>query len=361
MNYLRFFSQVVFCSGYTRFLVLDMTTGQIHFYPAKIGQLISDEVYQSSIERISEKLNSQDRELFQSVIDDLVSNNLGFITNTPCRFPSMTGDYNQKYSDFENAHVIFSKSSLTHLKELMRVLDKADIKAVKLDFTSLEEQEILTILHEFNTSGVYSIECIIDLKNDKLSGEHIDNICSVNGAVTMLSILNPPIEALEYSSEVFISNAHKPYPKIVPSFELYCEAINVNPYYNGKLFIGSSGEVKMSEKANRIHGYVSEASINQVIAEDINLKKFWGISKDLIDVCKDCEFRYFCVDDRQPKARDNGTFFFEEECRFNPYISRWSDELGYMKLIETGVNVTESETLVNSDKVIETNKQVWQG
>jgi len=359
MNYLRFFSQVVCCSGYTRFLVSDTTTGQMHFYPAKIGKIISDEANYSTIENIFEKINSKDKELFQMVINDLVTNDLAFITKKSDRFPSMTGVYNQKIDDFENAHVVFYNNNFPHLKPLVKVLDEIGVKAVKLDFKSLEEPEMLTILHEFNKSGVHSIECVIDLNGEINPGKHIDNICSVNGALTMLSILNLPIEPIDHSSEVLVSHALTAFPKIIPNFELYSEAIDRNPYFNGKLFIGSCGEVKMSEKSKKIYGYIQDVNIVHKLNKRNDLKKFWGISKNIIDICKDCEFRYFCVDDRRPRARKNGTFFFEEECRFNPYISKWSNESGHVSIIETGVNVTETETLINDERVVEINMQVW--
>lgn len=58
----------------------------------------------------------------------------------------------------------------------------------------------------------------------------------------------------------------------------------------------------------------------------------WHINKDKIKVCKDCEYRYMCVDNRIPIKEAEGEFFFSTECNYNPYIGKWRGEPGYKKL-----------------------------
>ena len=38
-------------------------------------------------------------------------------------------------------------------------------------------------------------------------------------------------------------------------------------------------------------GNITEIKLKDVLLIN-EIKQFWGINKDLIDVCKDCEFRY---------------------------------------------------------------------
>jgi len=359
MTHLRFFSQVVFCCGYTRFLVLDTSNGQMYFFPSIIGKIISDQSYDSSIEIITESLDNCNRILFQSVIDELIENELAFVTDTPDRFPKIQFD-NHGNLGFENAHIFLSEQTLAYKNELIMLLNEMKIKAIKLDFTLLNQQEMMVVLQHLNASEVHSIECVIDLKNEEFPVNLIDELCSQNGALTMISIINHPLISLDHSSEILISNALSPYPKIVPNFNLFCESVKNNPYFNGKLYIGSCGEIKMAENTSQIYGYLKDRDIGLKIKNSIDFRKFWNISKDSIDICKDCEFRYMCIDNRYPRQRKDKSLYFVEECRFNPYISKWSDEVNYIDLNETGISVTESITEINHQVISKKNKEVWQ-
>ncbi len=72
-------------------------------------------------------------------------------------------------------------------------------------------------------------------------------------------------------------------------------------------------------------GNVSEKSVQRIIqsseAEEIRL-----LSKDNIEVCQDCEYRYVCFDCR-PKARgsspDNNLRAKPTECQYDPYDGIW--------------------------------------
>lgn len=58
-------------------------------------------------------------------------------------------------------------------------------------------------------------------------------------------------------------------------------------------------------------------------------KKYWNLTKDHIEVCKDCEFRYICTDCRAYTERTH----FEKEldiskplkCGYDPYTCQWEE------------------------------------
>lgn len=67
---------------------------------------------------------------------------------------------------------------------------------------------------------------------------------------------------------------------------------------------------------------VRKNKINEIIDECL-IPKFWSISKDFIDECKNCEYRYVCNDCR-PICTENGDFYSKGElCNYNPYIGEW--------------------------------------
>ena len=55
----------------------------------------------------------------------------------------------------------------------------------------------------------------------------------------------------------------------------------------------------------------------------INKKNTGSINKDLIDVCKDCEFRYICTDCRAYIQDKNNIYSKPAKCNYDPYNAEW--------------------------------------
>ena len=111
---------------------------------------------------------------------------------------------------------------------------------------------------------------------------------------------------------------------------MFFESKLYNSYFNKKLFIDDVGKYYLT--------YKYEESINIDLDNiETDPPKLWKTNKDKIDICRDCEFRYMCIDSRIPKQRLDNTWYYETECDYNPYISKWKGEGGYINLEETGV------------------------
>jgi len=58
-------------------------------------------------------------------------------------------------------------------------------------------------------------------------------------------------------------------------------------------------------------------------------KKYWKVTKDIIEVCKDCEFRHVCTDCRAYTERtkfNNGIDLSKPlKCGYNPYSNKWTE------------------------------------
>lgn len=61
-----------------------------------------------------------------------------------------------------------------------------------------------------------------------------------------------------------------------------------------------------------------------------DFKKYWNLTKDKIEVCKDCEFRYICTDCRAYTERthenEKGLDTSKPlKCGYNPYTGEWEE------------------------------------
>ncbi|MCX2493437.1 hypothetical protein OQX63_08150 [Pedobacter sp. PF22-3] len=148
--------------------------------------------------------------------------------------------------------------------------------------------------------------------------------------------------------------------KLFVNQDFFLEAYNKHTYYNGKIYIDQSGNIK-----NGLNNIKSFGNINLMGYDEfhqiINSKLFLtlgNINKEDTLVCRNCEFRYMCTDVRVPE-KEAKYWFHRSECAYNPYISKWNNEEGYLTLKESGINVSASGSIIDRDKLSETFNKIW--
>lgn len=96
-----------------------------------------------------------------------------------------------------------------------------------------------------------------------------------------------------------------------------------NSCWFGKVAITSGGDVLPCVFArDQVAGNVKDRSLAEIIEED--MLKFWGLTRDQVEVCRDCEYRYLCHDCR-PWAygfTDN-LYAKSPRCTYDPYTGEW--------------------------------------
>ena len=97
----------------------------------------------------------------------------------------------------------------------------------------------------------------------------------------------------------------------------------------------------------------------KTLLNDRGFTKHWNITKDQIDVCKDCEFRHMCTDCRVFIKDPENIYSQPAKCTYNPYIAKWQGEEGYVPVEECGKYTRETGFVVNHERVAELNKQLW--
>ncbi len=61
------------------------------------------------------------------------------------------------------------------------------------------------------------------------------------------------------------------------------------------------------------------------VSENIDFQKKWSINKDLVEVCKDCEYRYVCSDCRAYTKNPSNEYSKPLKCFYDPYTGVWED------------------------------------
>ena len=122
-------------------------------------------------------------------------------------------------------------------------------------------------------------------------------------------------------------------PSIRPPFytdaESFAKARQWHPCLAGKLAVTSTGDVIPCIFArSQVCGNVLSQSLADIISGD-RLQECWQTTKDMVDKCMDCEYRYACSDCRPlAQGNDDGKRWLacSRECLYNPYTGIWADK-----------------------------------
>ena len=72
----------------------------------------------------------------------------------------------------------------------------------------------------------------------------------------------------------------------------FTEAQKHNSCLNHKISIDVNGNIKNCPSMQKSYGNINDTTLTQALNKK-GFKDNWYITKDQIEVCKDCEFRYF--------------------------------------------------------------------
>jgi len=101
------------------------------------------------------------------------------------------------------------------------------------------------------------------------------------------------------------------------------ESLSHNSCLNKKLSVDKSGNIKNCPATAQSFGNIKDTTLQEAINHP-DFKKYWNITKDQIDVCKDCEFRHICTDCRAFTEEPGNLYSKPLKCGYSPYTNQWS-------------------------------------
>jgi radical SAM protein with 4Fe4S-binding SPASM domain len=135
--------------------------------------------------------------------------------------------------------------------------------------------------------------------------------------------INP---ATEPSISCYIKYGFMMTPKFKTSAIEFAAAMEQNSCLGRIIAITSTGDVLPCVFArHQVLGNIHTQNLKKIIKNDLT-QQIWHTTKNHIDVCKDCEYRYACHDCRPLNYGVNGGDFLSTppaRCTYNPYTGVW--------------------------------------
>ncbi len=339
MNYFNLFSTILITKGATRILISDLQRNVSELYPLELHEVIMD-LKKYSIEDLLKNYDEESREIVQEYLSLLLEKEYGFITENDWdrNFPPLSYEYHEP-STITN--LFLEMEDIKILKKIKSSVENLGIRHLVIYSPKpLTSKDFIKIDKTFTTSVLSGIE-IFSPFHQKINLSFIQALQKNTVRIYSLIFYNcskPPFKAkdeyrfslhflkddlqLSACGKVELKYFNTNIPKVI-------EAINHNSCLYKKMGIDRNGNIKNCPLMKESFGNINTQSLEEAVNQP-DFKKYWNLTKDSIEICKDCEFRYVCTDCRAYtenalKNKKGINVSKPLKCGYNPYTGEWED------------------------------------
>jgi len=316
--------------GAKRSTICDLQRETFDFIPNVLYTILTE--YRSKkLLQIMQFCGDDNLEMLEQYLNFLIVNEYIFFSDEPDRFPSMSLDWRSPH-DVTNSLIDFDEKTSHNMKLIVSELESVRCPMVQLRFYySPSSQYLHEVLKNFEGSGIRTVELIIKY-DDLLDANVLMNLLNLYRRVSTIFVTSTP-KARELKHEP--SGSRIIFRKEVVDSPQCCGTISLNNFrvnvpmftesqkfnscLNRKVGIDSRGNIKNCPTSTETFGSLDEISLAEVVKTK-SFQKVWNISKDMISICKDCEFRHVCTDCR---VLVPGEFSKPAKCKYDPYSASW--------------------------------------
>ena len=328
-SFFRLYACCILVKGSKRASITDTQRFCLYLIPLDLYNILKDGVLDfNKLKQIYEN------EILNEYLNFLEENKLGFWTNHPNNFPPIAPVWDSP-SWITNAIVDIGTNIDYDFSLFVKELDSLGCKAIMIRFFEKKEiKQILKILNFFEYTGIESIDILLAEYKDYSLGE-LDYMIDYNIRIKSLALFSAPKTQLYRKGDDSMGNilfiAEKlnlnSCGKIASNnfcytLNMITESMNYNNCLNRKISVDIYGNISHCPSFPQIYGNYKINTLQQILQNN-NFKKIWKMNKDHIKKCRDCEFRYVCLDCRA-YTENNELDASPINCKYDPYTCRWN-------------------------------------
>lgn len=337
--YIKLFESVKITKGFHRSIIYDINSGFLKFIPNALYDLLISE--NQNYLSLKKELDVESAKILQQYIDFIISNKLGIKIDSIKELNRFKNSDNKIDKPNNLNYLIIDLDHLDILQEgIIQQITNNKIKFIQIRLTKFfnykEVLELFLLLKLFNDTYINEISVVLDytseifsfIKNGGIDSEKYlqfimhtadENININYGSIEIIKIkdkLKIPVSC----GTIKLENMNS-------SRAFYYESIHCNSCLNKKISIDSEGNIRNCPSMPQSFGNIKDTTLKEALNHK-DFKKYWNLTKDKIEVCKDCEFRYICTDCRAYTERihenEDGLDTSKPlKCGYNPYTGEW--------------------------------------
>ena len=326
--------------------IYDTTRGDIISFPSSYFEvlgLFKNEKLGGLLDQIE---TEEEKGYFMDFMEFLITNEFIIFLDDPSMFPAINDDWDAPCM-IQNA--IIDVDEIFHdFDKIFQELDALGCEFVQLRSFSnlLKMQDLEGILSLSYHKSIRGLELLLKYDPAIEEGQYV-KFLENQPIIADLTIHSSPVEKetiadfgyqgplnsfiekkIYFITDVISSHHHcgiiAPENFSAVSVNSFFENKRHNGCLNRKVSVDTLGEIKNCPSMDVSFGNIKENSLNDVVS-NINFNGKWEITKDQIETCKDCEFRYSCTDCRAYIETPKNVYSKPLKCGYDPYTGEWKE------------------------------------
>lgn len=329
----RLYANCLPVRGARRSVICDVQRQRYSFIPNQLYTILA-ELRGRTVEEIKAVYSHSHDSVIDSYFEFLFGNGYGFYSDERDVFPALDLSWDHP-AVITNAIVDVDAGSSHDYATLFKELHECRCYALQLRiFKQIAMEDLCKILEETNATSLRSIDLCLKYSSE-FEEERLKELCTRYQAIAQIALYLSPCEKLTVIKPLGVrvifhqgkvnsgscGQVHPAYFSVTIGH--FTESLRYNSCLNRKISICADGEIRVCPSIPLSLGNIKTNTLRSVIVDE-RVMALWGITKDAVEVCRDCEFRYICTDCRAYTLGSSRTGK-PAKCTYDPYTARWED------------------------------------
>lgn len=324
----KLFECCIAVKGAKKGIIMDLQRGDIFSVSNAILDLL-EEYSNKSVYQLLKDYRHQ-KKVLKKYIQFFYENELIFITEDLSRFPKINTKTEKPFvidtvvleiDDLQKFKQKFIKEDLNSIgcKNLVLISKTFCVDNLKIVLALIEKSKV-----ELVSAFLPFVYGLSQIKNIAKSNRRFRNITFYNAKEDLGSAKDvyPKCFYTKKDLKTILSKNIQDTNSFAINIDAYLESLNYNLFYNRRVYIDNMGNIKHNFSQLSSFGNIKVSPILDIVSQN-NFKRLTRITKDQIEVCKDCEYRYCCPDNRIPIVKDK-IIHHNTTCNYDPYQNTWN-------------------------------------
>jgi SPASM domain peptide maturase of grasp-with-spasm system len=325
------FADCIPVRGARRSVLCDLQRRRLRFIPSTLFDILTQHSRQS-LEQIQAAYPTADHAKIEEYLDVLVREEYGFWSDEPEHFSNLDLTW-EVPARCTNAIIDVSRDSAHDFAAIFEQLDALGCMNLQLRlYDALDPEDIVEMVRRAEEWRFRHVD-VIARAGTRTTVAFLRELCTQHHIVTRATLYGAAeddrliIEGLgteirSTTADFDLDACGHVDPKLFAiNTQHFTEARCFNSCLNKKVSIAANGDIMACPSMKNAYGNVRSARLAEVIQQS-KIQDLWRVTKDQVQVCKDCEFRYVCTDCRAHTV-DGGRYSKPSSCRYNPYTAAW--------------------------------------
>jgi SPASM domain peptide maturase of grasp-with-spasm system len=329
----KLYANCIPVKGARRSTICDLQLYRYDFIPNGLYHILTS-MKDLSIADIKAAFPAFQHNIIDEYFEFLLEKDYGFFCSEPHLFPDLELSW-MAPQQITNAIIDVDDQSRHPFESIFAQLDSLGCRALQLRFFSAVSLEELGRILEMTGRGVLRHIDLLLPYSEGFSDEVLQGICSEHQRISRIAVYSAPasrtVRVPHTNVPISFTTARCDSPTccgesspkfFVINMEHFTEAQEWNSCLNRKISISADGYIKNCPSLPDSFGHISTVPLSDALAAP-HYKDLWAITKDQVKVCRDCEFRYICIDCRAYREDSDDVNSKPLKCAYDPYSAEW--------------------------------------